>query len=184
MSSSPRCTVEGFGWAPQTPRLRTIKGTVYPIKPDYFETHYPAKIYHSYDGKGSIEGTVNTVGFKASWLVLILQSESDLQALAPWNDDFGHEMWEYVITLFESYGSVALLRALEENGQKRWKGSDQQGQEDGSKIVVCASNVAERWQWKGVFSAPLGTEIDEADGDDKGISGTRYIWRVMELILV
>ena len=125
VSSSPRCAVEGFGWAPQTPRLRTIKGTVYPIKPDYFETHYPVKIYHSYDGKGSIEGTVNMVGFKACWLVLMLQSESDLQVLAPWNDDFGHEMWEYVITLFENYGSVALLRALEEDGQKRWKGSDQ-----------------------------------------------------------
>ncbi|KAI4235972.1 MAG: hypothetical protein LQ349_002831 [Xanthoria aureola] len=184
ISSSPRCTAEGFGWAPQTPRLRTIKGTVYPIQPDYYESHYPVNIYHSYDGKDSMEGTVTTIGFKACWLVLMLQSKSDLQALASWNDVFGHEMWEHVITLFEDYKSVALLGALEEGGQKRWKGSDQQGQENGSKIVVCASNFADRWQWKGVFSAPLGTEIDEADGDDKGISGTRYIWRVMELILV
>lgn len=184
MSSSPRCVAEGFGWAPQTPRLRTIKGTVYPIRPDPFESHYPVKIYHSYDGKGSLVGTVSMAGFKACWLVLMLRHESDLQALAPWNEDFGHEMWEHVITLFQTYKSVALLRALEEEGQRPWKASDQQGQEAGSKIVVCASSIVDRWEWKGVFAAPNGIEGGESDGDGAEVSETKYIWQVMELILV
>ena len=50
MSSSPRCIGKFFGWAPKPPRLRTIKGTKYPIQPDYFEKYYPVKLYHSYDG--------------------------------------------------------------------------------------------------------------------------------------
>lgn len=183
ISSSPRCTIESFGWAPQTPRLRSIKGTRYPIQPDPFESHYPVKIYHSYDGKGSLKGQVTAGGFKASWLALILRTRSELTALAPWNENFGHETWEYVITLFETYTSVALLRALEDDGQTPWRASDQQGQEAGLKLVVCASNVIDHWEWKGVFEAPYGVEPNSIYMDSS-YTETKYAWRVVELTVV
>ena len=86
------------------------------------------------------------------------------------------------MTLFETYRSVALLRALDESGRHPWKISDHQGQESGLKVAICASIDTSCWEWKGVFAAPFGTE--PSDPNDETSEKSRYVWNTLEMTLV
>ena len=186
LSSSPRSDLEGFTWAPKTPRLREILGYTYPIKPLADEHYYLDTTYHSYSGEGSLTGQATEEGFRARWYVFLIENYEAYSKLAPWDWEIGHWTWEYIYTLLQKGWRIALLRAISVDGRSPWTSSDRQA-DFIRKVAVCISKCGKRWKWAGVYEEP--NSICMQDDDSMVPFGvpkwnTKIHWQQMNIILI
>lgn len=151
LSSAPRLTVKGLGWAPKCPGPQTLSRSGSSI-----ESHYIVS-----DGTESEPGEVRGNGFFSFWAIHEFSGMRNFFHLKSWKSKraiSGNVNLQRISTQYlQKYRWAALLRPIENDF---WVTAvEYRGDIKGALVIVCGSNDNKAWEWRGIYEWDLAEPL-------------------------
>lgn len=151
LSSAPRLSIRGLGWAPSCPNPQTSSPSRSSL-----QSHYLA-----FDGSDSEPGEVRREGFSSFWAIYEFCGTRNffhLTSLKSKRAISGKFNLQKISTRYlQKYRWAALLRPIQRNA---WATPvEYRGDIKGALVIVCGSNDKEAWEWRGVYEWDLAEPL-------------------------